>query len=120
MRPHEFSPWNLFGRTIYIYKAVYAPAFPVLLVLLVGFGFANIFFWNRSLLLAFGKADLPLKVGFYAMLGKVILAFLIVPRLGYMAEAALFSAYFVVSVGLLVFYGLREIHTQSINMETAA
>lgn len=104
-----FSPWTLFGRTIYIYKAGYAPAYGVLLILLIGFGVANIFFWDRSLLLAFGKAELPLKVSFFSMLGKVGLAFLIVPVLGYMAEAALFSAYFVVSVGILLLHGMAEI-----------
>lgn len=104
-----FSPWSLFGRTIYIYNAAYAPAYDVLLVLLIGFGIANIFFWDRSLLLAFGKAGLLLKVSFFAMLGKVILAFLIVPVLGYMAEAALFSAYFIVSVLILVLSGVAEI-----------
>jgi O-antigen/teichoic acid export membrane protein len=103
-----FSPWSLFGRTIYIYKEVYAPAYTVLMVLLIGFGVANIFFWDRSLLLAFGRAELPLRVSFFAMLGKVGLAFLIVPVLGYLAEAALFSAYFVVTVGVLVFKGLGE------------
>jgi len=104
-----FSPWTLFGREIYIYKEAYGPAYNVLLVLLVGYGVANIFFWNRSLLLAFGKAEYPLKVSFLTMLGKVGLAFLIVPVLGYMAEAALFSAYFVVSVGVMVIKGLGEI-----------
>jgi O-antigen/teichoic acid export membrane protein len=108
-----FSPWSLFGRTIYIYKEAYAPAFGVLLVLLIGFGTANIFFWDRSLLLAFGKAELPLRVSFFAMLGKVGLAFLIVPVLGYLAEAALFSAYFVVSVGVLVLMGLAEIRNRT-------
>ncbi len=108
-----FSPWTLFGKTIYIYKAGYAPAFGVLLILLIGYGVANIFFWDRSLLLAFGKAELPLKVSFFAMLGKIGLAFLLVPVLGYLAEAALFSAYFVVSVGVLVLKGLAEIRHQS-------
>jgi O-antigen/teichoic acid export membrane protein len=108
-----FSPWSLFGRTIYIYKEAYAPAYGVLLVLLIGYGVANIFFWDRSLLLAFGKAGLPLKVSFFAMLGKVLLAFLLVPLLGYLAEAALFSAYFVVSVGILTLKGFSEIHHQS-------
>jgi O-antigen/teichoic acid export membrane protein len=108
-----FSPWNFFGRTIYIYEASFGPAYPVLLVLLIGFGMANVFFWDRSLLLSFGKAELPLRVSFFAMLGKVVLAFLIVPVLGYLAEAALFSAYFVVSVGILVYYGLREIQQRS-------
>jgi len=32
--------------------------------------------------------------------------------LGYLAEAALFSAYFVVSVGVLVWYGILEIRRQ--------
>jgi O-antigen/teichoic acid export membrane protein len=108
-----FSPWSLFSRTIYIYEAAYAPAYSVLLVLLIGFGMANIFFWDRSVLLAFGKAGLPLKVSFFAMLGKVGLAFLIVPVLGYLAEAALFSAYFVVSVLLLVLYGISEFRKHS-------
>ncbi len=108
-----FSPWSLFGHTIYIYKAGYGPAYGVLLVLLIGFGIANIFFWDRSLLLSFGKAELPLKVSFFAMLGKVTLAFLIVPTLGYLAEASLFSAYFVVTVGILAARGLAEIRQQS-------
>ena len=107
-----FSPWTLFGREIYIYKEAYGPAYNVLLVLLIGYGVANIFFWNRSLLLAFGEAEYPLKVSFLTMLGKVGLAFLIVPVLGYMAEAALFSGYFVVSVGLMVIRGLGEIRAR--------
>ncbi len=114
-----FSPWNLFGHTIYIYKEAYAPAYGVLLVILIGFGVANIFFWDRSLLLAFGKAELPLKVSFFTMLGKVLLAFLIVPKLGYLAEAALFSAYFVITVGILVSRGLAEIRKQSLFEPTA-
>jgi len=64
-------------------------------------------------LLSFGKAELPLRVSFFAMLGKVVLAFLLVPLLGYLAEAALFSAYFVVSVGVLVLQGLAEIRARS-------
>ena len=48
------------------------------------------------------------------MLGKILLAFLIVPRLGYLAEAGLLSAYFVVTVGVLVWQGLREVRDQSL------
>jgi O-antigen/teichoic acid export membrane protein len=110
-----FSPWTLFGRTIFIYKEAYAPAYVVLMVLLIGYGVANVFYWDRSLLLAFGKAELPLRVSFFTMLGKVGLAFLIVPVLGYLAEAALFSAYFVVTVGILVYKGLGEIKRQAGN-----
>jgi O-antigen/teichoic acid export membrane protein len=115
-----FSPWTLFGREIYIYKEAYGPAYNVLLVLLIGYGVANIFFWNRSLLLAFGQAEYPLKVSFLAMLGKVGLAFLIVPTLGYMAEAALFSGYFVVSVGMMTIRGLGEIKERESYREAAS
>lgn len=115
-----FSPWTLFGREIYIYKEAYGPAYNVLLVLLIGYGVANIFFWNRSLLLAFGQAEYPLKVSFLAMLGKVGLAFLIVPALGYMAEAALFSGYFVVSVGMMTIRGLGEIKERESYREAAS
>jgi O-antigen/teichoic acid export membrane protein len=108
-----FSPWLLFGKTIYIYKEGFAPAYGVLLVLVIGYGIANVFFWDRSLLLAFGKAELPLRVSFFTMLGKVVLAFLIVPVFGYLAEAALFSAYFVISVGILTLKGLAKIRHQS-------
>jgi O-antigen/teichoic acid export membrane protein len=108
-----FSPWNFFGREIYIYEAGYQPAYGVLLILLIGYGMANIFFWDRNLLLAFGKAGTPLKVSFLAMVGKVGLAFLIVPVLGYLAEAALFSAYFVVTVGVLTWLGVREINRRA-------
>jgi len=107
-----FSPWELFGRTIYIYKAEYLPAYGVLLVLLIGFGAANIFFWNRSLLLSFNLPEYVLKVAFGGMLLKIGLAFLIVPRLGYMAEAVLLSAYFVGTVGIIVGRGLREMRRQ--------
>jgi len=110
-----FSPWNFFGREIYIYEAGYQPAYGVLLILLIGYGMANIFFWDRNLLLAFGKAGTPLRVSFLAMVGKVGLAFLIVPVLGYLAEAALFSAYFVVTVGVLTWLGVREINRRTQN-----
>jgi O-antigen/teichoic acid export membrane protein len=104
-----FQSWTIFGHSFHIYRAEFLPAFPVLLVLLLGFGTANILFWNRPLLLAQGLADYSLKVSFWAMLAKVALAFVLLPWAGYLAEAALLSGYFVVTVGLMVWRGLREI-----------
>jgi O-antigen/teichoic acid export membrane protein len=104
-----FEPWQIFGRSFSIYKSEFSPALVVLMILLVGFGAANILFWNRPLLLALGLAETSLWVGFWAMTAKVILAFIIVPRAGYLSEAALLSAYFVVSVGSMVYKGLREV-----------
>ncbi len=104
-----FQDWNIFGRTFHIYDAEFAPAFPILLVLLIGFGAANILFWNRPLVLAQGLASYPLKVSFWVMLAKVGLAFLLLPDAGYLAEAALLSGYFLISVGLIARRGLLEI-----------
>jgi O-antigen/teichoic acid export membrane protein len=104
-----FSPVALFGRTFQLYKSEFLPAYPVLLLLLVGYGCANILFWNRPLLLAQGLADYALKVSFWAMLVKVILTIVLLPRLGYLAEAGLLSAYFLLSVGMMVWRGLRGV-----------
>ena len=104
-----FFPWTILGRTFSLYHSEYLPAYPILLVLLVGFGVTNILYWNRSLLLAMGYPDYTLKVVFYAMLAKVALAFLLVPRLGYLMEAGLLSAYFIFTVGLIVWRGLGNV-----------
>ena len=104
-----FLPWTVLGRTFSVYRSEFLPAFPALLILLVGFGITNILYWNRSVLLALGQADYPLKVVFFAMLVKVALAFVLVPQFGYLMEAGLLSAYFLVTVSLIVRRGLGEV-----------
>ena len=93
----------------FVYGAEFAPTTPVALVLLIGFGFANIFYWNRPLLLALGLPTYPLKVSALAGAAKVILSFLLVPTLGYLAQAGLLSAFFLVTVGLNIWRGSKEI-----------
>ncbi len=95
------------------YGAEYAPATPAALILLIGFGTANILYWNRPLLLSLGLPTYPLKVMAFTGLAKIFLSFLLVPRYGYLAQAALMSAYFVVSVGLIVRKGMREIEARA-------
>jgi O-antigen/teichoic acid export membrane protein len=91
------------------YGAEFVPAYPVTMLLLVGFGFANIFFWNRSLLLSFGKAHIPLYVLLATALVKTGLAFLVVPKLGSMGEGLLLTAYLVISTSILVYFGIKYI-----------
>lgn len=88
------------------YGVEYLSAYPALLILLIGFGFSNIFFWNRKLLLAFGKANIPLYVLAGAAALKIALAFVFVPQYGINAEAWLLSGNFILSVGLLVVIGI--------------
>ena len=80
---------------------------------------ANIFFWNRTLLLSFGKANIPLYIMFAVALLKTGLAFFVVPRYGINGEAVLLSGNFFISVGLLVAIGLWMIH-KSQRQDTAA
>jgi O-antigen/teichoic acid export membrane protein len=91
------------------YGAEFIPAYPTLLILLTGFGFSNIFFWNRKLLLAFGKANIPLYILAVAAVLKISLAFILVPRYGINAEAWLLTGNFILSVGLLVVIGINLI-----------
>jgi O-antigen/teichoic acid export membrane protein len=104
-----FDTWTLFGRTFHIYKPEFAPSYQVLLILLTGFGFANILFWNRPLLLALGKAEIPLRVGFWGMVIKVALTFLLLPQAGYLAEAWLLSGYFICTISVIIWQGFRHL-----------
>ncbi len=104
-----FSPLTLFGRTIQVYQSAYLPAYIVLMVLLIGFGMANIFFWDRTLLFSFNQPTFTLKVAITGMVIKTGLAFLLVPKFGYVMEAILLSAYFVGTVGVILLRGVEEI-----------
>jgi O-antigen/teichoic acid export membrane protein len=99
-----FGPW-----IILIYGQEYMPAYPALLILMAGFGIANIFFWNRPLLLALGLPKIPFTITLCAGIGKILLAFLLVPRYGYLAEAALLSLYFIISVLIITTIGIKKI-----------
>jgi len=106
---------------ILLYGLEYLPAYPAMIVLLVGFAIANTFFWNRPLLLSFGLPTYPFTIMFICGIMKVLLAFVLVPIYGYIAEAALLSAYFAVSVGLIVRKGLKTLsqRERADNLEVA-
>ncbi|MBN1306124.1 MAG: oligosaccharide flippase family protein [Anaerolineales bacterium] len=94
------------------YGQEFLPAAPAVLILLVGFGLANICYWNRPLLLSLGDPVYPLKVMAFTGITKILLSFWLVPRYGYLMQAALLSGYFVISIGLIVWRGFRLIGQQ--------
>jgi O-antigen/teichoic acid export membrane protein len=96
-----------------LYDPKYAPAVVPTLILLFGFGTANILFWNRPLILSLGLPTYPLIVMSIAGLAKIILGFILVPRYGAPAEAALLSGFFFISIGLIVWRGFAEIRRQA-------
>jgi O-antigen/teichoic acid export membrane protein len=95
-----------------IYGGQYVVAYPALMALLVGLAFNYTLFWNRPLLLSFGLPTFPLWATLMAGLLKVGMAFPLVPRYGYVMEAVLLSFYYILSVGLIVWRGVRELRKQ--------
>jgi O-antigen/teichoic acid export membrane protein len=104
----------VFGKWLLsIYGEQYTAAYPALIALLVGFTFNYTLFWNRPLLLSLGLPQFPLKATVAAGVAKLALAFPLVPRFGYVAEAVLLSLYYITSVGAIVGRGITEITAQS-------
>jgi len=103
----------LFGRWIlWLYGKQYVDAYPALIALLMGLAFNYTLFWNRPLLLSFGLSEYTIKVTLLIGLIKIALAFLLVPKFGYVAAGALLSFYYIASVGTMAWRGLREIRHQ--------
>jgi O-antigen/teichoic acid export membrane protein len=86
-----------------------SPVYPVALILLVGFGIANIFNWNRPLLLAFGKPSYPLLVSLVVGVVELLLILWLVPQGGYLTMSAILAGYLAISVGITAWRGWREI-----------
>jgi O-antigen/teichoic acid export membrane protein len=99
----------------FLFEPKAAPAYPAMLILIIGYGVANVLNWNRPLLLALGKPAYPLIVAALVGAVELILTFWLVPRFGYLAEAAVLSGFFVISIAIIVRKGMAEIdHQQSV------
>ena len=100
----------------FLYGEQARPAYPVLLILLAGYGFASVFQWNRPLWLALGKPGYPVMVSLITGIVELGLIFTLVPQLGYLALAGILSSYFIVSIGVIVWRGFAEINRQSLSV----
>lgn len=89
-----------------IFGADYAPSYPAVVILMLGYACANILNWNRPLLLALGRPRIPLMVGAIVGAVELILFFTLVPRTNYLVASAIFSGYLAVSVLWMVWRGL--------------
>ena len=100
----------LFGRWLLgFYGADFQPAYVPMLLFLAGLGFANIFFWNRPLLLSLGLPMVPYRISLWCGIAKIALAVLLVPRLGLNFEAVLLSLFFIISVSWIILKGWQEV-----------
>ena len=107
-----WAAWAVTGWWIIptLYKKQASPVYPVLLILIAGYGFASIFQWNRSLFLSFGKAGYPILISTLVGVIELALMFYLGPSHGYLTMALILSGYFIVSVGLITLRGLWEVH----------
>ena len=110
-----WAGWALTGWWIIpaIYKAQARPVYPLLLILIAGYGFASTFQWNRSLFLSLGKAGYPVLIATLTGVIELGLIFSLVPRYGYLMMAAILSGYFIVSIGIITLRGLWEVHRRA-------
>jgi O-antigen/teichoic acid export membrane protein len=92
-----------------MYGADMAPAYLCFVILLIGYGVANIANWNRPLLLALGKPNYPLMVSGITGTVEIALICLFVPSGGYLIGAAIVSGYFVISITWTALLGLSII-----------
>ena len=83
----------------YLYGPDFLPAYPALVILMIGFLAANIFYWNRIALLSLGHPDFPTRVNLVLAVVKLAGILLLVPQFGYLANAALLAGYYIFSVG---------------------
>lgn len=90
----------------FLYGSKMLPAYLGLIILLIGYAFANVMNWNRPLLLALGHPTYPLMVAAITGAIEVILIFIFVPGRSYLVGAAIFSAYLAVSITWNVIRGL--------------
>lgn len=96
----------------FFYGSTARPAYPVLIVLLIGYGIASIIQWNRPLLLALGKPGFPLMISALVGVIELIFIFWVAPSYGYLAVVAVFSGYLVVSTSIIAWRGLTILHRQ--------
>jgi O-antigen/teichoic acid export membrane protein len=92
-----------------LYKKQALPVYPVLLILIAGYGFAGIFQWNRSIFLSLGKPGYPILISTLVGLIELTLMYTLVPAHGYLTMALILSGYFIVSIGLIAGRGVWEI-----------
>lgn len=107
----------IFGQWVLsiTYGPEFLPAYPALLILIVGYTFVNIFYWNRVALLSLSRPVFPTVINLVGMVLKVAAIFIFVPQYGYVVFAALLAAYYFFTVGLAVIRVFKDVNTGSLS-----
>ncbi len=81
----------------------YLPAYPALVILMIGALVANTFYWSRPALLALNRPDFPTKLNLILAICKAIGVVLLVPLAGgsgFIVAAALLAGSYIVGVSI--------------------
>jgi O-antigen/teichoic acid export membrane protein len=110
----------LFGHPLInlVYGEEFLPAYPALMILLVGYLVANAFFWNRITLLSIGKPEFPTQVNFVLAVLKVVAMLTLVPVYGYLVNAALLAGSYVLGVSANVLKFRHELRSREAAVDT--
>lgn len=103
-----FAPWLIYR----FYGQEYEPVIPALFILLIGMGFAQVFFWARPSLLALGHADYAMKVNILIAVLKIVGIMSLVRNFGYLGNAILLTVLYVLGVSFMVKKTYALIHIQ--------
>ena len=98
-----------FALVIFTGRQEFVAAYPAMIALFIGLAFNYTLFWNRPLLLSLGLTDYPIWTTLIVGLAKLALAFWLVPQYGILAAGALLSFYYIASVGIMAWRGVKEI-----------
>ncbi|NIM94154.1 MAG: oligosaccharide flippase family protein [Anaerolineales bacterium] len=98
------GPW-----LILIYGPEFLPAYPVMLILIIGVIAANLVYWGRSVLLPLGMPDYPTRVGFIAGAFQIAGMLVLVPVWGAIGMATMMSVFYIVQSLILSWKTLREL-----------
>ena len=99
-----------------LYAPEFLPAYPALMIMLLGLIVANSFYWNRTALLSLDRPGYPTRVNAIAAALKITLTLMLVPRFGYLVAAGLLSGYYLFSIGLNVRETYREISLRELEI----
>ncbi len=85
-----------------LYGAEFLPAVGALRILLVGVGFASIFFWTRAALLGLHHAGYQMRIHLGLGIVKLVAVVILLPRYGYIGNAAILTGLYIIGTVLCV------------------
>lgn len=107
----------VFGKLIirWIYEPGFLPAYPGLLILLIGIVFSNTFYWGRSSLLSLGLAHIATRINVVVTIVTVIGYIILIPLIGHLGAAIMMSIANLLGNSFVVAKVMKKVHYLELN-----